>query len=158
MQLIRLIYASVAEPGFALDDYRQIRASAKAYNEAHGISGILCYSNGAFLQAIEGRRVPVNNLYNRIIRDTRHTKTELLICGPIEMRSFIDWSMKMISWDEAYTPQRRALVMRHSGMQGFEPWTMSAGQALGFLTELAELERRKDLRGGSLGNEDEHAA
>ncbi len=146
MQIIRLIYASVARPGFSLDDYRQIRASAKAFNTPNGISGILCFSGGAFLQAIEGRRVHVNQLYNRIVRDTRHHDTEILSCTPIDMRSFIDWSMKMISFDEAYTPQRRELVMRHSGMQAFEPWTMSAGQALSFLTELAEVERRKDLR------------
>lgn len=146
MQLIRLIYASHARPDLGYDDLRPIIDSAAENNEQNGISGILCYSAGAFLQAIEGRRTAVNQLYNRITRDTRHTDCEILTCGPIEVRSFIEWSMKMISWDEAYTPQRRALFLRHSGMHVFEPWTMGGSQAHGFLRELAELERRKELR------------
>lgn len=146
METIRLIYSSHARPDLGYDDLRQIIDAAAEHNEQQGISGILCYSSGAFLQALEGRRGIVNKLYNRIIRDPRHTDCEILNCGPIEVRSFIDWSMKLISWDEAYTPQRRALVLRHSGMQVFEPWTMTGGQAHGFLRELAELERRKELR------------
>ncbi len=146
MQIIRLIYASVARPDVGYEELRSILASAAAHNDRQGLSGILCYSGGAFLQAIEGRRVAVNRLYNRIVRDPRHTDCEILTCGPIEVRSFIEWSMKMISWDDAHTPQRRELVLRHSGMHHFEPWTMSGAQAHGFLRELAELERRTDVR------------
>jgi hypothetical protein len=146
MQIIRLIYASHARPDMGYEELKQIITTASAHNERNGISGLLCYSGGAFLQAIEGKRVAINQLYNRIVRDPRHTDCELLSCGPIEVRSFIEWSMKMISWDEAYTPQRRALVLRHSGMQVFEPWTMTGKQAHSFLRELAELERRKDLK------------
>ena len=146
MQTIRLIYASHARPEIGYDDLTQIMSSAAEHNERHGISGLLCYSGGAFLQALEGRRPVVNQIYNRIARDTRHTEPEILSCGPIEVRSFIEWSMKMISWDEAYGNHRRALVLRHSGTQVFEPWTMTGPQAHGFLRELAELERRKDLR------------
>ena len=146
MQIIRLIYASVARPDIGYDDLSQILESASLHNEKNGISGILCYSGGAFLEAIEGKRVAVNQLYNKIVKDERHSSTEILTCGPIEVRSFIEWSMKMISWDESFTPQRRALVLRHSGMQIFEPWTMTGKQAHGFLRELAELERRKELR------------
>lgn len=143
MQLTRLIYASHARPELGYDELKQIIATATEHNEENGISGLLCYSAGAFLQVLEGRRIAVNRLYNRITRDPRHTECEILSCGPTETRSFIDWSMKMISWDEAYTPQRRALVLRYSGMSVFEPWTMSGEQAHGFLRELGELERRK---------------
>jgi hypothetical protein len=143
MQLTRLIYASHARPGLGYAELNAIITVAAARNEENGISGILCYSAGAFLQALEGRRPAVNQLYNRIVRDPRHTDCEILSSGPTDTRSFIDWSMKMVSWDEAYTPQRRALVLRHSGMSVFEPWTMSGEQAHGFLRELGELERRK---------------
>ena len=146
MQIIRLIYASHARPDIGYDALKQIIATSAAHNDKNGISGLLCFSGGAFLQAIEGKRIAVNQLYNRIARDPRHTDCEILSCGSIEVRSFIEWSTKMISWDEAYTPQRRALVLRHSGMHIFEPWTMSGEQAHGFLRELAELERRKELK------------
>lgn len=146
MQINQLIYASVARPGIGYDDFCRILASADAYNEKNGISGILCYSGGAFLQALEGDRAAINRLYNKIVKDERHTSTEILSCSPVTTRSFTEWSMKMISWDEAYTPQRRAVLLRHSGMQLFEPWTMTGMQAHGFLHELAELERRKELK------------
>lgn len=146
MQIIRLIYSSVARPDLGYDDLRRILENAAIHNEKHGISGILCYSGGAFLQAIEGRRLAVNQLYNKIVKDDRHTDTEILMCEPIEVRSFIDWTMKMVSWDEAYTPKRRELVLRHSGMSVLEPSTMSGVQAHGFLSELASLERQQERR------------
>lgn len=147
MQIIRLIYASIARPDLAYDDLKRIRRTAIDRNIEAGLTGILCYSGGAFLQAIEGKRLPVNKLYNQIVQDPRHSNCEILSCSEIETRSFIEWSMKLISWEEAYTPQRRALVLRHSGLSTFEPWTMTAKQAYGFLVDLAELERRKDLTG-----------
>jgi hypothetical protein len=143
MTLISLIYASVARPGIGYGALRAILASADAHNERHGLSGILCYGTGAFLQAIEGPRGAVNHLYNRIVCDDRHSDCEILSCGPIEVRSFTEWSMKMISWEEAYTPQRGAVLLRHSGMQQFEPRMMSGRQAHDFLRELAALERRR---------------
>ena len=146
MQLTRLIYSSHARPDLGYDELKQIITAAVEHNEENGVSGLLCYSAGAFLQALEGNRLDVNRLYNRITRDARHTDPEILSCTPTETRSFIDWSMKLISWEEAYTPRRRELVLRHSGMRVFEPWTMSGEQAHGFLRELAELERRKAPR------------
>ncbi len=147
MQIIRLIYASIARPGLSYEDLAGILSSASEHNARTGVSGILCYSSGAFLQALEGKRPVVNQLYNRILNDRRHRECEILVCEGIEVRSFIEWSMKMVRWDEAHAPQRRALVLRHSGSELFEPWTMSAGQAHGFLKDLAEMERLGDLKG-----------
>ncbi len=56
---------------------------------------MLCYGNGAFLQALEGQRSEVNRLYNRITQDARHRECEVLVSGSIEMRRFADWSMKL---------------------------------------------------------------
>lgn len=146
MQIIRLIYASKARPNLGYEQLSAIMSTAVEHNAAQGISGLLCYGNGSFLQAIEGRRNRVNMLYNRIVQDQRHSDCELLSVTPIEVRSFIEWSMKKISFDETFAPMRRALVLRHSGMDSFEPWTMTGEQAHGFLRELAELERQKDLK------------
>ncbi len=121
MQLTRIIYASVASADLGYDELTSILRSAGAHNEAQGITGILCFSGHAFLQALEGRRSDVNRLYRAILRDPRHKEVELLSAGEIDERDFADWSMKLISWDGQPTAQRRALLLRHSRTTVFEP-------------------------------------
>lgn len=143
MQLIRLTYASVARPGLDYDELTSILRQATIRNDELGITGILCYSGNAFLQAIEGRRSEVNRLYLRIAQDPRHSSCELLSCSEIDARDFADWSMKLVSWEGTLTAQRRALLLRHARTASLEPWTMTARQAQGFLLALAELERKQ---------------
>ena len=119
----------------------QIRAQAKAFNGAHRISGMLCYGNGAFLQVLEGKRKLINEIYHRIAADPRHSRMELLSFGPITRRQFSDWSMKMVSLEEPFSPQRRAILARYSDAPVFEPWMMTHKQAIGLLHDLAESER-----------------
>ncbi len=141
MQLTRLIYASIAREDLGFAELMQIRTQAKAFNVAHRVSGMLCYGNGAFLQLLEGKRKIVNEIYNRIVCDPRHTRAELLSCGPVHKREFTDWSMKMISLDEPFAPQRRVILSRYSDGPVFEPWLMTNRQAVGLLRDLAEAER-----------------
>lgn len=143
MQLVRLTYASVAKTGLGYDELTSILRSAATRNEELGITGILCYSGTAFLQALEGPRSSVNRLYNRIAVDVRHEDCEVMSLHEIDERNFADWSMKMIRWEGALTAQRRALLLRHARSASLEPWTMSARQAEGFLRELAEMERKE---------------
>jgi hypothetical protein len=54
--LVRLLYVSRAvEPGND-DAIHAILASARQHNLHNGITGILCYGGGIFVQAIEGGR------------------------------------------------------------------------------------------------------
>jgi hypothetical protein len=141
MQTIRLIYASIAREDLSFAELMKIRTQAKAFNVANRVSGMLCYGNGAFLQLLEGKRKVVNEIYNRIVSDQRHTRTELLSCVPIRKRTFTEWSMKMVSLDEPFAPQRRAILARYSDSPVFEPWLLTNRQAIELLHELAEAER-----------------
>ena len=143
MQTIRLVYSSVGQPNLDYEALTNILRVAQAHNEAHGITGVLCFAGGHFVQALEGDRKAVNALYHRIAGDRRHTDCQILQCESIHTRSFVEWSMKLIGWEDAPTAQRRALLLRHSGSATFDPNGMSGEQVLGFLEDLAELERRK---------------
>ena len=68
-------------------------AASKANNPALGITGVLCFSEGIFLQVLEGGRSAVNRLYNRIAADPRHSEVELLCYEEIGERRFAGWSM-----------------------------------------------------------------
>ena len=141
MHLIRLIYSSKARPDLGYEGLIKIRKTAVDHNRQVGISGILCYSDGVFLQALEGRRAVVSEVYHRIAADNRHSAVQVMSCDPISTRIFSDWAMKMVGADDAYTPRRRELMQRLLGMQTMDRDAMSGPQAFNFLRELVELER-----------------
>ena len=134
---IRLIYASTARSDLGYEDVTAILKTANDFNAWHGITGILCYGNNAFLQALEGERAAVSGLYSQIVQDARHSGCELLAYGEIGARSFPDWSMKLIGFEGA---ERRAILER-SGSTSFKPLNLTGEGALGFLCDLAEIER-----------------
>lgn len=142
MNLIRLVYASVARPGLDYGELTSILRVASARNVDKGITGILCVGNGAFLQALEGERAVVNRLYNAIARDARHSGCEILRYGRITTRTFAEWSMKLVGLEDQPTARRREVVLRHSGSMVFAPLEMTGAQACALLEDLAHMERR----------------
>jgi Sensors of blue-light using FAD len=138
MQTIRLIYTSAARPDLSYADVTDCLRTAVEHNAEAGISGLLCYGDGQFLQVLEGEPAAVNSLYNRIVRDPRHFRCELLRYEDVDARQFADWSMKLVGFEGA---ERRDALLR-LGSERFEPSRLSAEQALAFLSELAERERR----------------
>lgn len=141
MHTIRIVYASTAASTLAYDDLVGLLRHAARHNDEADITGLLVYGGGLFLQVLEGERATVNRLYNRIVADDRHTDCTLLLAESIEMRVFSEWTMKLVGLDDLPTAKRRALLLRHSGRQRFNPYGMTAGQALGFLGDLAVSER-----------------
>ncbi len=76
--LVRLLYVSrAAEPPNA-QATQSILDSARSYNTPNGITGILCYGGGIYLQALEGGRTQINALYTQILKDPRHVDVVLL--------------------------------------------------------------------------------
>lgn len=146
MELIRLIYASGARPDIGYDALTDILVSAGEFNRANDITGMLCYSNDAFLQALEGRRSVVSRLYHRIAADARHSDPQLLSCTVIEERAFSGWSMRLVSWDDRFTARRRAEVMRECGLAALDPDQLTSEKAFAFLQVLAALERRPECQ------------
>lgn len=67
--------------------------SARRHNVANGVSGVLLFHRGRFVQAIEGERDPVAETYARIVNDTRHENCVPLGVERIDERTFGDWTM-----------------------------------------------------------------
>ena len=72
---------------------KEIDAVAKQANLESGITGVLFYDRGRFLQALEGQEHDVRRLYEKIATDPRHRNPRILVDEPVEERSFADWSM-----------------------------------------------------------------
>jgi hypothetical protein len=74
---------------------------SQAYNEAHGLTGVLLYSAGQFVQVLEGGEEEVRAVYARIQHDLRHTDVLTLSEGPGPKRRFADWRMAFTAVDSA---------------------------------------------------------
>jgi hypothetical protein len=123
-------------------DFLSIMEKASEHNGALGITGMLCYGGGKFLQALEGDRLAVTALYQRISVDTRHSQCELLHVEDMDARDFAEWSMKIVNWSDAPTADRQASLERHSGSTVFDPDNMTGAHAAEFMRELAIAERQ----------------
>jgi hypothetical protein len=91
--LIHCIYASVATSQFNEEDLPQLLTHARAANARRGITGMLVYTNGNFLQIVEGEEKAVDELINTISKDPRHSQLYTFFREPIAFRSFDNWSM-----------------------------------------------------------------
>ena len=94
--LVRLLYASRAVDTSAAA-IETILSTSRQHNPECGITGILCYGGGIFLQAIEGGRTAVSELYGHIQRDPRHSEVVLLHYEEINERRFGGWTMGQVN-------------------------------------------------------------
>jgi hypothetical protein len=91
--LINLVYCSMASDNITERDVEDILEEARKFNLENGITGLLLYHQGEFIQILEGDKEVVEELYSRIKTDPRHSLAKLLESSPIEKRSFPTWQM-----------------------------------------------------------------
>ena len=112
--LVRLLYASRAAAAVDDDALAAILRQCRANNPALGVTGVLCFSGGLFMQVLEGGRSVVNRIYNGIVADPRHTDVVLLSYEEISERRFAGWSMGQVE-PGAPEPGAAAEVFRDRG-------------------------------------------
>jgi hypothetical protein len=96
--LWQLIYASGATVAFAEADVKNLVAAAQSRNRAWGITGLLIYYQGSFLQILEGPMAAVEQLYEQIQTDPRHARVLLLERRPITQRDFPGWDLELFEF------------------------------------------------------------
>lgn len=99
--MIYLVYVSSATKLFTEDELLELLQKARTNNQRDGITGMLLYSNGNFIQVIEGDEDAVLSLHNRILSDPRHTRIITLLQRPLTKRMFAEWSMGFRNLDLA---------------------------------------------------------
>ena len=105
--MFSLVYVSSATLPFSAEDLRDLLATCRENNAALGVTGMLLYKDGNFMQVLEGDEKAVRGLYARIEADPRHGGEITLQQGFTERRQFPDWSMgfrDLNSTEEASTP------------------------------------------------------
>ena len=89
----QLVYISAAEHEFSEKELQELLAKARKNNESLEITGMLLFHEGSFIQALEGNKASVEQLYEKIGQDPRHSETRVIFRGELEERDFDSWSM-----------------------------------------------------------------
>ncbi len=129
--LVRLLYVSraVDKDPKAIEG---ILDASRQHNVSNGITGVLCYGGGIFLQAIEGGRAAVNKLYSHIVTDKRHQDVVLLHYQEISERRFGGWTMGQVNLAKLNT----SIVLKYSERPELDPYAVSGAVSLALLEEL----------------------
>ncbi len=88
-----LVYSSLAVTPFTDAELLELLRKARVANASLGVTGLLLYKQGGFMQALEGTEGPVLALYRLIRKDLRHHRIITLLSSPTTERLFPDWSM-----------------------------------------------------------------
>jgi hypothetical protein len=126
------MYASRAVPAVDQEELVAILRKSKTNNPALGLTGVLCFSEGIFLQVLEGGRSAVNRLYNVIASDARHRDVELLCYEEIGERRFAGWSMGQVNLSRL----NPALLLKYSEKPTLDPYAVSGAVSMALFHEL----------------------
>lgn len=98
-----LVYVSSATSLLPQSELLSILEKSRCNNENFGITGMLLYSNGTIIQALEGNEAAVKNLYKKISLDSRHKDVIVIVEGEHNEREFGNWSMAFYNLSEIDT-------------------------------------------------------
>lgn len=103
--MIYLVYASTATHLLNASEIAALFQKCRDNNRRNGITGLLLYSNGQFIQLVEGHEADVMRCYEKICHDPRHTEVLKLVQKPLRSRVFNDCSMGVPEIEAANLPE-----------------------------------------------------
>ena len=96
-KIFQVIYASTGRDLFTEKKLNTLLEESRSANLKIGITGLLAYKDGNFMQSLEGQEQKVIELMQKISRDTRHFGIILMCKGFVERREFSNWSMAYLN-------------------------------------------------------------
>ena len=98
--LYNLVYCSRATAGVDASAVDDIIASARRHNPKHGITGMLVFGSGVFMQWLEGPHDNVTALMALLREDPRHQDiVQLSESEEVRERLFPEWDMELVGSD-----------------------------------------------------------
>ena len=120
--MYRLVYVSTAQESLGYDDVGAILDVSQSNNDERRITGFLGHNGPHFMQALEGEKSEVLEIYMRIVKDDRHFGVVQIIGEDIETRAFPNWAMNYFRADD---PKGGTMLIRHDDpVDGLLPRTM----------------------------------
>lgn len=97
--MISVTYMSTATVAFTDSELAELLRTVRERNHADGLTGVMLYAGGHFIQTLEGPQDIVEATLARIELDTRHRDIYIALMEQIDVRLFPDWSMGFESVD-----------------------------------------------------------
>lgn len=107
--LYRVVYMSTAVGVLRAEELDRIYLRAKSANAGAGITGLLLFYEGVFLQVLEGPQAGVTSLMERIRRDRRHSGLTVLESGQVAERCFAGSPMNFVAARNLSPGEKQAL-------------------------------------------------
>lgn len=119
----QILYISDARFALSEKEIENILKISRQKNSDRAVTGILIYSDGVFIQALEGETDVIGQLYATIADDARHKNVEIISDRTIPKRNFADWAM-------AYIESSQSEVAHNAGIEG----TLNRSEVLDLLS------------------------
>jgi hypothetical protein len=129
--LVRLVFASRATDA-SNEAVEALLAGVRKNNTESGITSILCYGDGVFLQVLEGGREAVNRAFHRVANDARHSDVQILVFEEITERLFGGWTLGHTN----VTRHNASLLLKYFETAQLNPYAVPGKAALALLEEL----------------------
>ena len=88
-----IAYVSAASWNLLDEELEHIVSESRRRNALNGVTGVLLYCDGNFMQYLEGEEDAVIETFTRIRASESHYQINELMNQPIHEREFCDWTM-----------------------------------------------------------------
>ena len=159
--LYSLVYVSTATRLLAMDDIGRLLDKARHRNLDQDVTGVLLYSDGNFMQCLEGPAARLASVFETIKADSLHFGIIDLVREPIKSREFSEWSMafRVAGALGASSPTHQDELLSERLSLSSEPMSLSRGLLSKFwsrgrnsvvpsLIELSKNQMRRPRPGG----------
>lgn len=114
--LVRLFYVSEIVGSPSAVEMQLLLGQAQIRNRRLDITGMIAKSDQHFCQVLEGLPRSIEQVMERVRRDSRHRNVRVLLEQLTERRQFEGWAMALVERDDM--ADEMALLHRHGGING----------------------------------------
>ncbi|MCC9645005.1 BLUF domain-containing protein [Rhodopirellula sp. JC740] len=108
-----------------MSEFTRIRRESQSNNKRDGLTGILVFGEGEFMQILEGTRNAISSAFSRISSDPMHSNIMLIHFSECSERLFGDWAMRHLTI-------RTEVLEQMTNFQEFEPRCWSSQECIAF--------------------------
>jgi hypothetical protein len=133
--LYKLVYISrneiVGDDAAIRAEIEQILATSRVNNLKSEITGALMFNAGCFAQVLEGPHDKIQDTFENIQCDSRHSHTRIMVFEPIQDRTFSKWAMAYHGNDSHAAHQFSDITLN----SGFDPEQLNGERIYDLLKE-----------------------
>ena len=115
--LYSLVYTSTASRPLAKSDLEGILAKARIRNQYEQVTGLLLFTEGKFMQYLEGPETNVRKIFDLIKKSSLHNQIVEVNSQPAARREYGDWSMAFLADVDAHALPSSEDALLISGLE-----------------------------------------